>query len=36
MWIEGLRVGAKTEGVSGIDPVSPSIHAAALLGVRLP
>ncbi len=34
-WFLGFRIGAKTNGLSGLDPIAPSIEAIALAGVLL-
>lgn len=34
-WFAGVRAGAKTAGLSGIEPIAPALESVALLGIRL-
>ncbi|TMQ14066.1 MAG: hypothetical protein E6J91_16585 [Deltaproteobacteria bacterium] len=34
-WLVGFRAGAKTAGLSGIDPVAPALESTIVLGLRL-
>jgi hypothetical protein len=34
-WLAGFRLGAKTAGLSGVDPIAPALETVVLLGVRL-
>jgi hypothetical protein len=34
-WLAGFRIGAKTAGLNGIDPVAPALESVVVLGLRL-
>jgi hypothetical protein len=34
-WLAGVRAGAKTAGLSGIDPIAPALESVVVVGLRL-